>query len=46
MAMQLFFLYLGANQLVGSVPESWNNLISVSHCCKALSLLMDVGAAV
>ena len=46
MPMQLYFLYLGANKLVGSVPESWGDLISVRHCCKALHLLIDAGVIV
>lgn len=43
--MQLRLLYLGANKLVGSIPESWSALITVSRCCKALQLLTDVVAA-
>ena len=34
MLMQLIFLYLGANQLVGSGPESWSTLIRVSRCVR------------
>lgn len=30
--LQVQFLYLEANQLVGNVPDPWDNLISVSCC--------------
>ena len=30
--MQLVFLHLGDNKLVGSAPESWSDLTNVSLC--------------
>ena len=35
--LQLTLLYLGINRLVGNVPESWSDLITVSHCSLALA---------
>lgn len=35
--LQLTSLYLWANKLVGSIPESWSTLISVSCCSLALT---------
>lgn len=41
MLMQLNFLYLRTNKLVGTVPESWSTLNNVSCCYRALHLLID-----
>lgn len=43
MLMQLSFLSLGANQLVGDLPKSWSTLISVSLYA-TLHLPIDVAA--
>lgn len=43
MLMQLSFLFLGANQLVGNLPKSWSTLVSVS-LCDTLHLPIDVAA--
>lgn len=37
MLLQLTFLYLWGNKLVGNVPETWSTLLSVSHCGIALA---------
>ena len=40
--LQLSGLYLGANYLDGTLPQSWSYLTSVSHCCYSVYLLFDV----
>ena len=42
MLVQLAFLHLGGNRLLGSVPESWSMLSRVSCCHEVLHLLSDV----
>lgn len=39
--LQLTFLDLGYNRLEGTLPESWSNLTSVSHCRNTVYLLID-----
>lgn len=46
MLLQLMNLDLGQNNLMGNIPEAWSTLISVSLCCQALHLLIDVAAPV
>ena len=38
MALQLSVLDLRENLLVGTLPESWSHLTSVSHCCYSVHL--------
>ena len=40
--MQLSYLYLGPNQLVVTVPESWSSLGQVSRCHQSLQWLLLV----
>ena len=40
--VQLAGLYLAENLLEGTLPESWSDLSSVSHCCDMVWLLIEV----
>lgn len=42
--MQLASLYMKQNLLVGTLPESWSNLVNVSHCRQDVRLRIAVVA--
>ena len=43
---QLAGVYLGNNQLEGTLPESWSECINVSHCFDRVYWLIAVAAVV